>query len=96
MHAIVRSYSGQGASEVFDLIAQREEDVTNLIAGVPGFVSYVAIRTGEGGVTVTVCQDKAGTDDSARRAAEWLEENTSVIVAKPTITEGDTLLHFSS
>ena len=42
MHVVIRSYSGQGASELFDLLGQREEDVKALIAGVPGFVSYAA------------------------------------------------------
>ena len=46
-----------------------------LISGVPGFVSYAAVRGGVGGVTVTVCEDKAGTDESARRAADWVKEN---------------------
>jgi hypothetical protein len=43
---------------------------------------------------VTVCEDKAGTDESSRRAAEWVEENVSVPVDPPTITEGSTILHF--
>ena len=61
MYAVVRSYSGQGASELFDQLEQRNEEVKDLIGGVPGFVSYTALRSGEGGVTVTVCQDKTGT-----------------------------------
>jgi hypothetical protein len=96
MHAVVRSYSGQGASELFDLIEQRSEDVTALINGVPGFVSYTAVRTAEGGVTVTVCQDKAGTDESSRVAAGWVKENSSGTTDPPTITEGGTILHFGS
>ena len=66
MYAAVRSYSGQGASELFDVLGQREEDVKSLISGVPGFVSYVAFRSGDGGMTVTICEDKAGTDESSR------------------------------
>jgi hypothetical protein len=96
MHAVVRSYSGQGASELFDLLGQREEDVNALISGVPGFVSYVAIASGDGGVTVTVCEDKAGTDESTRRAADWVRENLSATVDPPDITEGDTVLQFSA
>ena len=96
MYAIVRSYSGQGASELFDLIEQRSEDVTALISGVPGFVSYTAARSSEGGVTVTVCQDKAGTDESSRVAAGWVKENSPGTVNPPAITEGDTILHFGS
>lgn len=96
MHAVVRSYSGPGASELFDLLGQREEDVKNLIGGVPGFVSYTAFRSGDGGTTVTVCQDKTGTDESSRRAAEWVKENVSSPTNPPMITEGSTVLQFNS
>ena len=54
VYVVVRSYSGQGASDLFDLLGQREQDVKNLISGVPGFVSYAAFRSGDGGMTVTV------------------------------------------
>ena len=94
MYVVVRSYTGQGASELFDLLGQREEDVKELIGGVPGFVSYAAFRTEDGGRTVTACQDKAGTDESSRRAAGWVEENVSVPVGPPDIAEGSTVLQF--
>jgi hypothetical protein len=96
MYAVVRTYSGQGASELFDLLGQREEDVKALISGVPGFVSYAAVRTGDGGMTVTLCQDQAGTDESSRRAAEWVRENLTATANPPTMTEGNTVLQFSS
>jgi hypothetical protein len=95
MHAVVRTWSGQGASELFDLLSQREDEVRELITGVPGFVSYAAVRTGDGGgVTVTICEDKAGTDESSRRAADWVKENVSGTADPPTISEGDTILQF--
>ncbi len=96
MYAVVRTYSGPGASEIFDVIEQREEDVKALITGVPGFVNYAAVRSGDGGVTVTVCEDKAGTDESSRRAAEFVKENVSATANPPAITEGNTVLQFSS
>ena len=97
MYVVVRSYSGPGASELFELLGQREQDVKDLIGGVPGFVSYAAFRSGaDSGMTVTVCQDKAGTDESSRRAAEWVKENVSTTGGPPTITEGSTVLQFSS
>ena len=94
MFVVVRSYSGQGARELFDLLGQRQDDVKDLIGGVPGFVSYAAFRSGDGGMTVTVCQDKDGTDESSRRAAEWVKENVSTSVSPPSITEGSTVLQF--
>ena len=96
MYAVVRSYSGQGASELFDQLEQRNEEVKDLIGGVPGFVSYTAFRSGDGGLTVTVCQDKTGTDESSRRAAEWVNENVSTTANPPEITEGSTVAHFKS
>lgn len=94
MHVVIRSYSGQGASDLFDALAQREEEVKSVISTVPGFVSYEAFRTDGGGHTVTTCQDKAGAEESSRRAAEWVKENIGVPVDAPRITEGDTVLHF--
>ncbi len=94
MHVVIRSYSGQGASELFDLLASREEDIRELITTVPGFVSYAAFPTDEGGRTVTVCEDKAGTDESSSRAADWIKENGTAPVDPPEIAEGDTILQF--
>jgi hypothetical protein len=94
MYLVIRNYSGQGASELFDLLRQREEDVKSLISGVPGFVSYAALPSNGGGTTVTVCEDKAGTDESSRRAAEWVEQNVNVTVTPPQITEGSPVLQF--
>ena len=97
MYIVVRSYSGDGASELFDLLGQRAEYVKNLIGGVPGFVSYAAFRSGgDSGMTVTGCQDKAGTDESSRRAAEWVKDNVSTTGNPPVVTEGSTVLQFTS
>jgi hypothetical protein len=94
MYVVIRSYSGQGATELFDLLGQREADVRELIGGVPGFVSYAAFPTDEGGATVTVCQDKAGTDESSRRASGWVQENVDTAVDPPRIIEGTTIIQF--
>ena len=94
MHAVIRSYSGAGAAELFDLLEQREEEVREVLTGVPGFVSYAAFRTDSGGTAVTICQDKTGTEESTRRATAWTKENLTTTVEPPSITEGSTVLHF--
>lgn len=94
MHVVIRTYSGQGGSALLDALTERGDDVKALIGTVPGFTSYAAFRTDDGGRTVTVCDDKAGTDESSRRAAEWVKENLEVAVDPPTVTEGSTVLHF--
>jgi hypothetical protein len=96
MYAVFRTYSGEGASEVFDVIEQREDDVKDLIGGVPGFITYAAVRQGDGGVTVTVCEDKAGTDESSRRAAEFVRENVGATPSPPSVVEGETVLQLGA
>ena len=83
MYAVVRNYSGQGAKELFDLLEQRKSEVETIIRSVTGFVSYTLLRSEDGGVTVTVCQDKTGTDESMRVAKEWIQENASDIGSSP-------------
>jgi hypothetical protein len=94
MHAVVRRY--RGASALNNLLAQRSQDVEQLLSEVPGFVAYFAIRTDDELATVTVCEDQAGTQESSRRAAEWVRQNlTGGSVAAPEITEGEAFIQFS-
>ncbi len=64
MHAVVRTYSGQGAKELFDPLEQHKAEIENLIRSVSGLQVYSLIRTDDGGVTVTVCQDRAVSEGS--------------------------------
>jgi restriction endonuclease Mrr len=91
MHAVVRTFSGAGAKRLFDLIEQRKAEVEAATRSVAGLVSYTMARTGDGGVTVTVCQDKAGTDESMRVARGWIEKNASGIGAGPPAVLEDQL-----
>ena len=96
MHAVVRTYSGPGAKELIDLIETRLAEVESLIRSVSGFQAYSLIRTGDGGVTVTVCQDKAGTDESVQLARDWIQQNASDAGARPpAVSEGPVLLQLS-
>ncbi len=96
MYAVVRHYSGEGASRLFDELENKKADVERVIRGVPGVVSYALLRTGDGGISVTVCQDKAGTDESVRVAAEWVRQNTTAQSNPPVISEGETIVQFNS
>ena len=79
---------------MFDLLEQRAADVEGLLRGVKGFVGYTLARSGDGGFSVTVCQDKAGIDESVQMARNWIAENGGGIgVAAPKITEGSVLIH---
>ncbi|MDH3603914.1 MAG: hypothetical protein OEU26_30265, partial [Candidatus Tectomicrobia bacterium] len=89
MYTVVRQYSGPGASELFDVLENNKDEVERLIGGVSGLVSYTLLRTSDGGITVTVCQDKAGTDQSVQIAADWIRQNAAAVAsAPPVISEG--------
>lgn len=92
MYAVLRQYSGDGASELFDVLEEKVAEVEGIIRDVPGVVNYVLFRTAGGGVSVTICNDKAGADESSRRAAEWVKENITTATAPPSISEGETIL----
>ena len=94
MKTVIRTYSGKGAKELFDLLEQRTADVEKLLRSVKGFVGYTLARSGDGGFSVTVCQDKAGIDESVQKAKEWIAKNAgSTGLAAPKISEGSVLLH---
>ena len=93
MHAVVRNYAGAGAKQLFDLLEQRKADVEAVIRKVPGLVSYTMLRSGDGGISVTVCNDKAGADESLKIAREWIKKNASNINASPpAVMEGSVIV----
>jgi hypothetical protein len=73
-----------------------QDEVSGLLRGVDGFVSYTTFRVDGGGVTVTVCQNKAGTDQSAQVARDWVAANASDVgVGAPVVTEGQVGIHIT-
>jgi hypothetical protein len=93
MHAVVRRYTG--GSPVIDEVIRRRSDVEQLIRGVPGFIAYYAVKTGDGGATITICEDRAGTEESVRVAADWVRQNVHGAISPPEVTEGEVGLHFA-
>jgi hypothetical protein len=93
MHAVVRTYSGKGAKELMDVLERNNAEVERLIRAVQGFVSFFLVRTASGGFSVSVFQDKAGTDESVRVAREWIAKNAANLgAAPPAISEGTVIL----
>jgi heme-degrading monooxygenase HmoA len=94
MYAVVRRYArAEGLGEA---LLARQAEVTQLLSSVPGFKAYYAVRTSDGSMaTFTVCNDRSGTEESTRRAGEWVRANLSTApISAPEITEGETILNF--
>ena len=57
-------------------------------------VSYTLFRNGEGGCSVTVCQDKKGVDESDQMAKEWIAKTGgNTAMSAPTVSEGSVIVH---
>ena len=73
MYATVRSY---GPSDLVAQLRQHQDAVKSLMGTVSGFQAYYIVETSDGGaVSVTVCDDQAGAEESNAVAAGWIREN---------------------
>ncbi len=96
MDVVVRTYSGKGAKELFSLLEERKSEIEQLLRSTTGFVSYTLARSSEsdGGLSMTVCEDKAGIEESVRMAKEWIAQNAAHIGADaPKVSLGTIIIH---
>jgi hypothetical protein len=93
MHVVTRTYTGKGASELGALLTSRKAEIEKLMGAVPGFVRYDLVQTADGCFSITVCNDKAGTDRSMDVARDWLKTNAGQLgLAKPAVSEGKAII----
>ena len=95
MFTVIRTYSG--APGLADELKQRSKEIQKEIETVPGFVAYYMIKTPDGATSVTVCDDRAGCDESTRRAANWLRQNLpNLKLSPPQVTVGELAFKFAT
>ena len=93
MYVVVRKWAN--AAALADAMVQRQQEVTDLIRGVPGFVAYYAVRDGDAVTTVSVYRNREGAQESTRLAREWVKQNLhGAAIAAPEVTEGETFIQF--
>lgn len=92
MFMTVRRY--EGIPDPREAGREVQETFVPLISQVPGFVAYFWADAG-GGVMVStsIFEDRAGAEESNRRAAEWIRSHHDVIPNPPQIAEGEVLAH---
>jgi len=87
--SVLRVYgSAPGLAEALE---SHMDEIEGLFRAVPGFRSWSYHRSNDGGgFSLTVCDDKAGCDESVKLAANWIKENmpTAGEISAPVITEG--------
>ena len=95
MDVVVRTYSGKGSKELFSFLEKNKANIEKLMRSVKGFESYTLARSSdsEGGLSMTVCQDKAGTEESVRLAKDWISKNAAnVSTAAPKVSAGSIII----
>ncbi len=89
MHATMRYYAGN--TDLADQLAGRADEIRSVISEVPGFQSYYLVKLDDATVTITVCDDEAGTAESTRVAADWIRENMPDLAASPPMVSSGTV-----
>lgn len=92
MYATVRRYSN--AKGLIEAIEAKGDDVKRIVGGVAGFIAYYGTRDGDNYTSITVCDGKAGCDESTRLAAEWVRNNVTQMPDKPVISAGEGMINF--
>jgi hypothetical protein len=95
-HVVVRIYPDAGP--LVAVAREGEAEIRQIMHSVPGFRAYSIVDIGGGILSVTACDDKAGTDASIARAAEFVKTHTpeGVSIAPPQIIEGEGVLRIQS
>jgi hypothetical protein len=94
MEVIIRKYSGTGAKDLLNLLEQKAAEVESMLRSVDGFETYTLARAGDGGFSITVCRDRAGIEESNRKAKEWIAKNAGHLgVSAPETVIGSVVVH---
>jgi hypothetical protein len=85
----MRYYAGN--TGLADQLAARADEIRSVISDVPGFEAYYLVRLADATVSITVCADEAGTEESTRVAAEWIRANMPDLAASPPMVSSGTV-----
>ena len=95
MYTTCRVYSD--AKELADLIVANKNEIESILRSVTGFQAYYLVRTEDGFVSITVCDNQAGAEESNQRAADWVRAHAGGMSGtKPTYLAGSTAIAITS
>ncbi|GAA4881651.1 hypothetical protein GCM10023235_72580 [Kitasatospora terrestris] len=88
MYAAVRRYDG--VTDPAEAARRVNDGFVPLLRQVPGFVAYYWVDAGNGVmVSTSVFEDRAGAEESVRRAADFVRDNlASLLPNPPQVTAG--------
>jgi hypothetical protein len=94
MFASIRTYNG--VPTLVDEMLKKQDDIKSVLRPIRGFHSYFLVKTNDGAVAVTICEDRAGADESNRVASTWFKDKLPTFASRtPEISTGEVLLHLN-
>ena len=95
MFASIRKY--KEAPAFADDLSKRQEEVKSILRPIRGFQAYYLIKTNEGVTSMTVCDDREGTEESNRVASAWMKQHLPAFATGPQdITTGEVRFHLNN
>jgi hypothetical protein len=88
MFASIRKYSG--APLLSDELVKHQDEIKTALQPIGGLHAYYLVKTTDGAVSLTLCEDKAGADESNRLEATWLKDKLPMFSNRaPEIATGE-------
>ncbi len=91
MYMAIRKYQTTAGASIQEIVQRVQEGFVPIVSQTPGFVAYHIVNTGNGTVaSVTLFEDQASSEESTRRATDWVRQNlTSLLQLPAEITAGE-------
>jgi len=95
MFASIRKYNG--APTLVEELVKKQDDVKSVLRPIRGFHAYYLLKTSDGAVSMTVCEDRAGAEESNRVASAWLKDKLPTFATRtPEVTTGEVQIHLEA
>ena len=90
MYVALRRYQIKAGASA-EIARRVQQGFVPLVSQIPGFVAYYGVDAGNDViVTISIFEDQAGEEESTRRAADWVKQNTAELVqGPPEVTAGE-------
>src|SRR5437899_8821978 len=87
MFASIRKYNAPTLAEE---LVKRQDEIKAVLRPIQGFHAFYMLKTNDGLLSMTVCADRAGAEESNRVASTWLKDKLPTFATRPPeITTGE-------
>lgn len=95
MFASIRKYTG--APQLAEELGKRKEELQAVLQPLAGFFAHYILKLSDGIVSMTVCAQRAGADESAKAESAWLKDKLPTFANRaPELMAGELVLHLTA